>query len=137
MSAAATRTSGSGGKAVVDSTDFAIRRWETNETADYEETTDSASTTDDDGVVYVEEEPVKRRCDVTVEGQWDPDAKPTDDPPNFNPGQQVDLTLHVGESEDTWLFPTFNVKTFRINNVVGGKVDFTMTGTTSGSYTRP
>ena len=137
MSVAATRTSGSGGKAVVDSTDVDIRRWETNEAADFEDTTDSASTTDSDGIVYQEEEPVKRRVDVTIEAQWDPDAKPDDDPPNFNPGQQIALTLHVGESGDTWDIPTLNVKTFRVNNVVGGKVDFTLTGTSSGSFTRP
>ena len=132
-----TKLSGNGGKAVVDSTDVDIDTWGTNETVVFDKTTDSASETDDDGVVFEEEEPVSRHVAVNIEGHWDPDAKPTDDPPNFNPGQVVDLTLHLGESGATWLIPTFNVGSFDIKNVIGGKVTFTMTGKSTGSYTRP
>jgi len=127
----ATFKSGVGGNVKVNLTTLLINTWT------FEETETSAETTNSGSAGYQESIFVDRVATGTVEANWDADAQPRLDPPLIKSGTVIDsLKLYVSDT-GKFFDLVARVTGCSVSNDVKGKVTYSFTYTTTGSWTEP
>ena len=123
--------SGVGGNVIVGATTLKINTWT------FEEVETSAETTNSGSAGYQESIFVDRVATGTVEANWDADAQPRTDPPLIKSGTSIaSLELYIGDT-GTFFDLAARVTGCSVTNDVKGKVTYSFTYTTSGSWTEP
>jgi len=123
--------SGVGGHVAVGATTLYINTWT------FEEAETSAETTNSGSGGYQESIFVDRVATGTVEANWDADAQPRLDPPDITSGTEIDsLKLYIGDT-GKYFDLTARVTGCSVTNDVKGKVTYSFTYTTTGSWTEP
>jgi len=127
----ATFKSGVGGSVKVGATTLLINTWT------FEEAETSAETTNSGSAGYQESIFVDRVATGTVEANWDADAQPRLNPPNIKSGTSISsLKLYLGDTGKFFDLAA-RVTGCSVTNDVKGKITYSFTYTTSGSWTEP
>ena len=125
---------GGGLLAVVSgATDVPVKDWSFTPRAETEDTTNSGSDTNADGVPYRERIFVALEGTVTFTILWDFDAHPTEDPPNINVGEQITVYEYIDAAN--YFTTTIDITETPIRVHVTTGIEFSCTGLTSGEWT--
>ena len=129
---ATTFISGSSGSVTVDATTVNVEEWNCSDTTNEEETTHSGSGGFMEGI------PTIRSATGSFKGSWDTTNDIFGDPPALLPSTFVtNLKLNLTSGGSFYLFPRAFIQTVDITTNARGKIDWTCTFRSDGTFTRP
>jgi len=128
-----TPVSGKNGRVTCDGTTLYLTEWTVREH------TDQLDTTNFESLGFGEQVPGILQATITLSGYYDVGIPPMADPPNLGSGSQVaNLNCIINKTlNNKYLFPIADVEDSEVKVPVRGRVDFTATLKSNGTYTRP
>ena len=133
-----TPRTGNAGSLIIGATTCAIRTFAKADNVTFEDTENSETDVDANGVVYQEKMATKKGLTFTIGLDWDSDQNIHGDPPNLNGGAQItDVQIHVGASGGFYDCPIMNVESCNVTGTVGGKISADAVLSTQGSFSLP
>ena len=122
---------GKNGNVTVNANNVNIEEWNVSDTTSEEETTHSGSGGFMEGIAAI------RSASGSFKGTWDANATPFDSPPALLPSTFVDNLILNFNGTKKWTFPKAFIQTVDVTNNVRGKIEWTCTFRSDGTFTRP
>lgn len=132
MAVTGTPLAGTRGAVKVGGQEILLSRWNARFSAR------EVPTTNFGGQGFTEQIVGPHTCEFECSGFWDAGANPNADPPNLRAGATIfGLNLELDRNNTAVLLPQATVLNVTISNDVEGRVEFTFSGKSDGSFYYP